>query len=576
MSKWVEVVAYPYESYYDDKAGIRLRCEVFACWDNYEYSTADTTVRWDIGGKTSYATIEGGFNKDQQKEGKMSCGYATRDYTSTSTVYNMPSVTCRGKVESISSSWVSTTFAGGYFNKNFHCEHYLNGSDMDNQELVIRANNTQSTVSLSNKKWQILDVAGNELYSSTTFNTNISITNAIKDKLIPGCRWDSYTQKLRLYAVFKAYGTDSSNRTICSYSYIDSLFTLGKAPTATYSIYDSNSTTVALTGDNTKFVRYFSTLNASVSWTCYNGATLASSSIKYNINKVANNVSQITNITNISDTKVTFTAVDSRNLTNTITATPTLIPYVKLTCSFNPSMTMNGKVSFTAAGNYFNSSFGSQSNSLTVQYRYKKTGGTWGSWINLTPSYSGNTFSASTSLTLTDFQYRDTFVFQVRATDKLMAVTTPEYTTNASPVFDWSSNDFNFNVPVSVKGKKLYVETILYENSDTSEMKTISLSDDFTNYDYLEIYYSDERGYGERYQKISCIDGASTRNIMLDTISAYENYLYIRQGWFHLTGNTITYHQGSYSTIKNVAPYLNMTWDTAYIKIFKVVGLKEI
>lgn len=48
--------------------------------------------------------------------------------------------------------------------------------------------------------------------------------------------------------------------------------------------------------------------------------------------------------------------------------------------------------------NYFNGSFGKVANTLTVQYRYKTQGENYGSWTTVTATKSGNTYSATASI----------------------------------------------------------------------------------------------------------------------------------------------------------------------------------
>ena len=112
--------------------------------------------------------------------------------------------------------------------------------------------------------------------------------------------------------------------------------------------------------------------------------------------------------------------------------------------------TADGKLNITASGNYFNGSFGAVNKSIKVQYRYKTNGGNYTNWASMTTSISGNTYSASASITGLD--YRSFYTFQIRAIDKLLTINSPEKTVKTVPIFDWGANDFNFNVDTSVNG----------------------------------------------------------------------------------------------------------------------------
>ena len=83
-------------------------------------------------------------------------------------------------------------------------------------------------------------------------------------------------------------------------------------------------------------------------------------------------------------------------------------------------------------------------------YRFKPSGGEYGNWIVLNPSYSGNTYYATANITGLD--YRTTYIFQAYVVDRLIAINTDEVAVKSMPIFDWGEEDFNFNVPVSFNG----------------------------------------------------------------------------------------------------------------------------
>ena len=150
-----------------------------------------------------------------------------------------------------------------------------------------------------------------------------------------------------------------------------------------------------------------------------------------------------------------FSATDSRGYTTTQTVNKTLIEYVKLTCSMEAGApTTAGVATLKISGNYFNGSFGKVANTLTVQYRYKTQGENYGSWTTVTATKSGNTYSATASIS--GLNYLNTYVFQVRAIDKLATVNSNEQTRKTTPVFDWSKDDFNINGTLKVNNKNIF------------------------------------------------------------------------------------------------------------------------
>lgn len=229
-------------------------------------------------------------------------------------------------------------------------------------------------------------------------------------------------------------------------------------PTLSPTIVDTNSTTIALTGDNNKLIRYYS--NAAVT---FGAAALKGATIKSK--KVTNGSNSLTadgTINAVTSGSFAFTATDTRGNTVNKTVTPTFVEYIKLTCSLDtPAPNIAGDMTFTIKGNYFSGSFGSQSNNLNVEYRYKINDGSYTDWIAAPISLSGHTYSCTVDMSGLD--YRSTYTFQARATDELMSIPTSEQSVRTPPVFDWGKEDFNFNVPVMING-----QTVLRHNSEAN------------------------------------------------------------------------------------------------------------
>ena len=225
-------------------------------------------------------------------------------------------------------------------------------------------------------------------------------------------------------------------------------------PTLIPEVKDTNSATIALTGNEKALVRYKSNAYYNMNAAASPGATL--------ITRQAKNGSQIIRgattgtFNGVESKDFTFTIIDSRDFAAVSNYTaPTFVDYVKLTCNQRINMELAGETGGTAKveieGYYFKGSFGKVSNTLTLQYRYTNDNGAWTNWINASNiSYGTNTYSFYTEIT--GFSYSKNYTFQCRAIDKLETITTPEYVIKVKPVFDWSEGDFRFNVPVNVDG----------------------------------------------------------------------------------------------------------------------------
>ena len=223
-------------------------------------------------------------------------------------------------------------------------------------------------------------------------------------------------------------------------------------PGISATIKDVNETTKALTGDENKLIKYYSKVRFSITSSPKNSSGTKSININYNgKNFTGGSGNSWTDyFSDVVSGSYRCSVTDTRDFTTSIDISKTLINYVKITCAMDVSNpTASGECVLTIKGNYFNGSFGSTNNTLTVQY--KQNGG---NWTNATATLNGNTYTATVKLTGLD--YTQTYTFQAKATDKLANATTAEKRVKSTPIFDWGSDDFHFHVPVYMKDKPIY------------------------------------------------------------------------------------------------------------------------
>ena len=248
-------------------------------------------------------------------------------------------------------------------------------------------------------------------------------------------------------------------------------------PTLNPTAVDVNTTTTALTGDSSKFIKYYSNASVSTGAQARNSATLKSQKITCGAKSIS---SASGTINAVESGSFTFSATDSRGYPTTQTLNKTLIAYIKLTCSLNASApTTDGVATLKISGNYWNGTFGAVANTLTVQYRYKTQGGSYGSWTTVSATKSNNTYNATA--TISGLDYRTTYVFQARAVDKLATVNTDEQARRTTPIFDWSKDDFRVNGDFTVNG----ATTITGATTVGGEINTQSLKINNTEIDYI-------------------------------------------------------------------------------------------
>lgn len=567
------------ESHY---TGFNLTVQVYVVWDNGEYNTTGAELTFQFQNSVLRHKYDVCFNKDKKQSGREYIYAITRKCKSAEyeDFYSSDDIVFYVCYKGISDDIIQGIFPAKNCYSEFYASFDLYGPYLDDYG-YFRYNLTDN-LGCSNRKWKITDFYGNIWVQGTWIGSGTECskyyypTESELDRLYSlSSPNESKPDQLLFEGNVEFTGTYEGKE----YTFLTSgvhIETLGKHPTAVITIKDTDTTTKALTGDESKFIRYFSDMNISVVWTAY-GSEIDSYSTKYNVNYVAKNTSAI-NARNIIDTKCVFTCSDKKGLTTTITRTPVLIPYTKLTCVFQPTMSLEGDISFTTSGNYFNSNFGVQNNSLTLQYRYKPKNGSYGNWIAITPTIEGNNYSGNVAFKIPDFQYQNVYVFQVKATDKLMEILTPEYTVNSTPVFDWSKNDFNFNVPITIKGVPVYVEEVLYNSTSTSDRDSTLISGKFSDYDYIEILYCDNNSRGWGSTKIYKPENDMIIHLSLVESSDNSGGFYFRHTSFKIQNdNEIVKEKSSYNYFyasPATPPYKSYTG--SYIKIRRILGYRGI
>ena len=213
---------------------------------------------------------------------------------------------------------------------------------------------------------------------------------------------------------------------------------------------------IAATGSNTRWLKGISDVRYAFNASAKKGATIKSYSVVCGSKK---GTASSGALFDVDSGTIKFTVTDSRGNTATQTLTRTLVNYVKPTCNLSAKINLNADNTANAtlkiSGSCFNGEIKSGvKNTINVWYRYKEENGSYGSWTQVTPTLSNNTYSVNVNVAAS-LNYQNNYTFQARVQDDLQLaygkyVTSVEVTANAKPVFDWGKSDFNFNVPVNV------------------------------------------------------------------------------------------------------------------------------
>lgn len=227
-------------------------------------------------------------------------------------------------------------------------------------------------------------------------------------------------------------------------------------PQIVASVYDENERTVELTGDNTKFIRYFSNARYTIGGMPKKEATITSYEATNGSKKLTTSTGVIQGV---EDETFTFSVTDSRGLGVSLVTKKTVIPYNTFTCKMTPRIFLStsdstkAKLTIEVEGTYYNGSFGAVDNSITITAQLKTESGNLSLHsfvIDTDITFNGSSFQGSK--TIDNLDYREAYTVTLVAGDALTSVTIVSDPLRANPIFDWGANDFSFNVPISIEG----------------------------------------------------------------------------------------------------------------------------
>lgn len=294
----------------------------------------------------------------------------------------------------------------------------------------------EACISLTGSKDDIPYRAVSKTGTSYTFNLTTAELNTLKNATTGNSR--------TVYFYLKT--TIGSNT---YYSYLAKTFTISDTSISFSGTgYDSNSRTTALTGNNKYIVKGYSNLYYSVNATSASGS-ISSFSATCAGRTLTSNTGTFYGATSAD---ISFKATDNRG--NTATANlggTTLINYFKPTLQLKiiPTTT-SGDLTLQISGTFFNQSFGKVKNTLTCRYSISHEGSGYSSGSSFDLSISGNSYSGS--ITISGLDYKNAYIVGVNAYDELDEVQINNQRTVGKPVFDWDSEEVNFNTDVRIQG----------------------------------------------------------------------------------------------------------------------------
>jgi len=198
-------------------------------------------------------------------------------------------------------------------------------------------------------------------------------------------------------------------------------------PAVDGTIVDTNTATIAVTGNSAKLVRYISKPKVTLTATAKNSATIKSRQILNLGGLVA--VSTPYTFDTVYDKTFRLTAVDSRGYSTTVEKTADFLEYdpahihkVSLKRTESTSTTAIA----TLEGFCFKGSFGAVSNTLTLKYRYKTSGGSYGSYVSISGATWNTDGAFAVSVNIANLSLNEQYTFEFVAEDKLTSYVSEE------------------------------------------------------------------------------------------------------------------------------------------------------
>lgn len=226
----------------------------------------------------------------------------------------------------------------------------------------------------------------------------------------------------------------------------------GYTPTITASVVTTDSLSSQLSGNTSTIINGVSNVKVTMAAEPTQGSTIVNQYFYYQNNYYPMNTGNTKTLTGGYDGIFKFGAIDTRSRTGSKVISLTAIDYRPPSISLDDvSITTGGVATISVSGTWFNGSFGKTSNGLTISYRYKSSSSSsWGSWTTITSVTKNSDGTYSATGTKSGLSYTNTYNFEARVQDAINTVSSKEYSGKSQPVFDWSEDDFNFNVPVYI------------------------------------------------------------------------------------------------------------------------------
>ena len=409
-------------------------------------------------------------------------------------------------------------------------------------------------------------------------DSNITDYVDIETNLLANQIYQAYPNSNRITGTFTLY--TYNGETLVGSANCDYLTYITSTPTFSVAYKDTNGTTTTITNNNQQIIQNNSTLQINItnaSITDYAGG-LSTVSVDINGDVRTETITGTTNVSkdinwgivNLSqNTNATITLTDSRGNSATQTMPITILEWQTPTAdiTLNRQQNFYTETDITVDANY--SSLDSK-NSITITYYTKKS--------------TDANYGAGTTIpdnTLATFNADSTYAWDVKieVADRLGTNTYYRQIGVGIPIMFIDRNNRSIGVNcfpsstngIEVSGHKLQEPVVLFSGSNNG---TITLSDDYSNYEYIEVYgLAIYRSYQHNISIFSKFDTSAT-NICDLAYTTYHTSDYTQTRYCYLTfsGTSATHSTERYGNIR--ASSSSGTGTSNLIYITKIIGYK--
>lgn len=350
--------------------------------------------------------------------------------------------------------------------------------------------------------------------SSYTFELTDSERNVLRNATLSGS-----TQRQVIFYVKTGIGGNTYYSTLTR-----TLTIVNCSPTVTATIEDINTATLEITGSSSTIVKGYSKAKIIPTAAAKKGASITS--IKVNDTVVSKESIELS-----GTDKYEVRAYDNRGLVaskDLVGGTDfTFINYIPLTFSgtIERHTPTGNQLDLSFSGNYFNGSFGTTDNSLTIKWYWKeKNAAEWtlgGTLVKDTDFvinnnvYHSGTAEKETKISLGNiFDYKKTYEIKIEYSDALLKNNSITLLgRKGKPVYNWGRDFFNINGELRINNKNFlqteynestdsvyncdyinklnHYPTVVFEATQWDDMKKglDTVYEDVSSYKYLDIYY---------------------------------------------------------------------------------------